>query len=91
MCFEQNLIGDAEYYNQDKNGWKTWCDNHFEQIKLDFAHDMKTMSVSNQRYFGDWVSYNGHGDVGYYLGCRLCAIFSQCMNLMKLFVSTLTM
>ncbi len=70
MCFEQNLIGDTEYYHQDKNGWKTWCDNHFEQIKLDFEHDMKTMSVSNQRYFGDWVSYNGHGDVGYYLGCR---------------------
>lgn len=28
------------------------------------------MSFANQRYFGDWVSYNGHGDVGYYLGCR---------------------
>ena len=31
---------------------------------------MNTMSVSNQRYFGDWITYNGHGDVGYYLGCR---------------------
>ena len=28
------------------------------------------MSFANQRYFGDWINYNGYGDVGYYLGCR---------------------
>lgn len=28
------------------------------------------MAFSTQRYFGDWISYQGHGDVGYYLGCR---------------------
>ena len=70
MCFEQIIVGDAEYYHQDKNGWKSWCDDHYEQIKLDFAKDLKTMSFANQRYFGDWVNYNGYGDVGYYLGCR---------------------
>lgn len=70
MCFEQIIVGDAEYYHQDKNGWKSWCDDHYEQIKLDFAKDLKTMSFANQRYFGDWVNYNGYGDVGYYFGCR---------------------
>ena len=30
-----------------------------------------TMTFANQRYFGDWVRYRGHGDVGYYLGARL--------------------
>ena len=70
MCFEQTVVGDAEYYHQDKNGWKAWCDGHFEQIRSDFARDLKTMSQADQRYFGDWVSYNGRGDVGYYLGCR---------------------
>ena len=70
MCFEQIIVGDAEYYHQDKNGWKSWCDDHYEQIKSDFAEDLKTMSFANQRYFGDWVNYNGHGDVGYYLGGR---------------------
>ena len=29
------------------------------------------MTHTNQRYFGDWVSYNGKGDVGYYLGTKL--------------------
>lgn len=23
-----------------------------------------------QRYFGDWVNFEGHADVGYYLGAR---------------------
>lgn len=70
MCFEQIIIGDPEFYHQDKNGWRSWCDNNFEQIKSDFAKDLKTMSFADQRYFGDRVNYNGHGDVGYYLGCR---------------------
>ena len=30
--------------------------------------DLLGMTPSNQRYFGDWVNYSGHGDVGYYLG-----------------------
>ena len=28
------------------------------------------MSRGNQRYFGDWVSYKGHGDTGYFLGAK---------------------
>ena len=28
------------------------------------------MTPAGQRWFGDWVRYQGHGDVGYYLGCR---------------------
>ena len=70
MCFEQDLVGDPGYYHQDRDGWKKWCDVHLEQIKADFDRDLKTMSFYNQRYFGDWVRYQEHGDVGYYLGSR---------------------
>ncbi|MCM1237188.1 MAG: hypothetical protein NC489_44530 [Ruminococcus flavefaciens] len=70
MYFEQRLVGNANYYHQDKAGWKIWCDNHLQQIKEDFNNDMKIMTHANQRYFGDWVVYNGYSDVGYYLGCR---------------------
>ena len=28
------------------------------------------MTPADQRYFGDWVSFEGHGDTGYYLGAR---------------------
>lgn len=70
MYFEQALVMDFRYYHQDKNGWLEWCENHFRQIVADFHSDLPTMTKSNQRYFGDWVSYNGKGDVGYYLGTK---------------------
>lgn len=70
MYFEQALVGSPGYYHQDRDGWKAWCDDHLEEIKADFDHDLKTMTFANQRYFGDWVEYNGRTDVGYYLGCR---------------------
>ena len=70
MCFEQALVNDSNYYHQNKDGWLEWCDNHYEQILADFHSDLLTMTKSNQRYFGDWVSYHGKGDVGYYLGTR---------------------
>ena len=70
MCFEQALVRDPDYYHQDKNGWKAWCDDHLDEIKADFDRDLNTMTQASQRYFGDWVSYHGRHDVGYYLGCR---------------------
>ncbi len=70
MVFEQILVGDPDYYHQDKDGWSSWCASHLQEIKADFLRDLPTMTFADQRYFGDWVSYRGHGDVGYYLGAR---------------------
>lgn len=70
MYFEQALVGELQYYHQDKNGWKLWCDAHFSQIVLDFDRELPTMEQFDQRFFGDWVDYCGWGDVGYYLGAR---------------------
>ena len=70
MYFEQVLVGNLNYYHQDANDWKAWCDDHFLQIKTDFHDDLDTMTKQNQRYFGDWCRYHEKGDVGYYLGAR---------------------
>ena len=80
MFFEQTLIGDYDYFHQDKNGWKDWCDKNLKQIKSDFFDDLTNITFENQRYFGDWVCYNEHSDVGYYLGAKfiqfLCLKFA---------------
>lgn len=87
MYFEQVLVNDFDYYHQDKNGWLEWCNNNFQQILQDFCNDLPTMTKLNQKYFGDWVSYHGKGDVGYYLGTKfvhqLCDKydFEQLINL----------
>ena len=76
MYFEQRLIGDDNFFNQNVNGWLEWCDANIYSIKIDFNNDLVNMTCGNQRYFGDWVSYNGQSDVGYYLGAR----FVQWLN-----------
>ena len=70
MVFEQELVKDPEYFHQYDAAWIRWCDAHFDRIRQSFAADLPTMTNENQRYFGDWVSFEGHGDTGYYLGAR---------------------
>ena len=38
---------------------------------------MKTMTRDDQRYFGDWVDFEGHSDVGYYLGTKFVRFLLQ--------------
>ena len=80
MYFEQALIGDYDYYHQDKNGWKRWCDLNLGQIKIDFYNDLGTLSYDNQKYFGDWVFYKDHNDVGYYLGTKFVQFICEKYN-----------
>lgn len=76
MLFEQKLVGDDNFFHQDTGGWLAWCKRHDAEIKRDFNKDLPAMAYENQRYFGDWVRYDGRGDVGYYLGGR----FAQWIN-----------
>lgn len=69
MYFEQTLCNDFNFYNRS-SAWFKWCESHLNAIKKDFNNDLESMTYSNQRYFGDWVSYYGYGDVGYYLGAK---------------------
>ena len=84
MYFEQALVEDFNYYHQNVQGWKEWCDIHFQQIVSDFNCDLQTMTRTNQRYFGDWVNYYEHGDVGYYLGTRFIHHLIEKYNFMQL-------
>lgn len=70
MCFEQELVGDRDFYRQDTDGWKIWCESNFARILSDFDRDLAHMTRQTQRYFGDWCDYCGHGDVGYYIAAR---------------------
>lgn len=80
MYFEQVLVNDLNYYHQDKKGWRSWCENHFQQMLLDFNADLSKMARMDQRYFGDLADYYGRSDVGYYLGTKfihyLCEKYS---------------
>ena len=70
MVFEQEVLGDPAFYQQDVGGWKQWCDENAALIRQSFCADLDSMTQENQRYFGDWVRFLDHGDTGYYLGAR---------------------
>ena len=69
MVCEHILCGDNNFYHQNKDGWLDWCRENESEIKKEYLRRLdKKESV--QDFFGDWCSYNGHSDVGYYLGCK---------------------
>lgn len=70
MVFEQDLLGDEEYFTQGDDGWKNWCRSNLNRIAQEFDRDLSAMTRKDQRYFGDWVRFEGRPDVGYYLGAR---------------------
>ncbi len=70
MVFEQELVGDPDYFHQDKDGWKAVLDALLPKLAADFQKDLPAMTPEDQRYFGDWVRYEGQPDAGYYLGAR---------------------
>lgn len=69
MTFEQILCGDMNYFHQDIDGWLDWCNKNEKAIKSEFLRRIQN-NESVQDFFGDWESYEGHCDVGYFLGSR---------------------
>lgn len=84
MFFEQQMMNNFEYFHQDRNGWKAYFDTHLKELIKDFSSDAKHMTQNNQRYFGDWVSYHGYPDAGYYLGARLIQFICKYENFMDI-------
>ena len=77
MVFEQELVGDPDSFHQYDEAWKQWCSGHLELLKRSFFDDLRTMTPADQRYFGDWVRFEGYGDTGYYLGARFVRFLLQ--------------
>lgn len=69
MVCEHILCGDNDFYHQNKDGWLDWCYKNENKIKREYLRRLDNKE-SVQDFFGDWCSYNGHSDVGYFLGCR---------------------
>lgn len=67
MVFEQILCNDSNRFHQDVDGWLSWCKENETLIKTEYLKRLRN-NESVQDFFGDWRSFEGHSDVGYYLG-----------------------
>lgn len=69
MRCEQILCQNDNLYRRDKGGWLDWCRENLPGIKREYARRVQS-GEGTQDFFGDWHSYQGYSDVGYYLGCE---------------------
>lgn len=83
MVCEHILCGDDEFYHQDKDGWLSWCYKNENEIKREYLRRLDEKE-SVQDFFGDWCSYNGHSDVGYFLGCRFVRYLMKSYSLKEI-------
>ena len=67
---QQLLAGDAGYYHQNRNGWLDWCQTRRQPLLAEYKRRVD-QHESVQDFFGDWCSYQGYSDIGYYLGGQL--------------------
>lgn len=70
MYCEQLLCEDERFYHQDKEGWLNWCNENRNLLFREYIRVIEE-EESHQKFFGDWCSYLGVSDLGYYLGCEL--------------------
>lgn len=83
MVCEHILCGSTDYYHQNVNGWLDWCTKNEVEIKKEYLRRIKA-GESTQDFFGDWCSYQGHSDLGYYLGCRFVEVLQKKYSLIEI-------
>lgn len=84
MFAEQLLMEDGNFFHQYDLEWLSWCNENRTKLFNEYLRRIQT-DYSVQDFFGDWCSYSGHSDVGYYLGCELVHHLSGSMNRQELF------
>jgi hypothetical protein len=83
MVCEQLLCQDDSYFHQDQDGWLDWCLSHKDEIKAEYLRRMDK-GESTQDFFGGWNSYQGHSDLGYFLGCEFIKYLQNLFSLTQI-------
>ena len=83
MYFEQLMCEDINFYHQDRNGWLSWCVRNRTHIAREWIRKIDSDADVND-FFGDWNSFEGYSDTGYYLGAEVIHILSEKKSLKEL-------
>lgn len=83
MYFEILCVGDYESWSASKGDWWQWCLAHEQEIAHEYLRRLNT-NESCQGFFGDWCSYMGQSNLGYFLGYRLIDHLSPKYTMLEL-------
>ena len=83
MYCEQLLYDDPNFYHQDQGQWLPWCQNNQSRLFQVYAQKMSA-GESVQPFYGDWCQWEGHSDVGYFLGALLIRSLAEKYTLKEL-------
>jgi len=67
--FEQLLSNDFTKYHQNKGNWLSWCYENKRDLNIEYLRRLQE-NESAQDFFGDWCTYQGFSNVGYFIGCE---------------------
>ena len=73
---EQLLCEDEMAYHQNENGWLEWCEQNKSSLWVEYKRRTEA-NESTQPFFGDWCSYRGHSNIGYYLGSEFVKVLAK--------------
>lgn len=76
MYCEQLLVGDFDFFHQDANGWLDWCRRNRAMLFAEYRRRVDA-GESAAPFFGDWNTFLGQADVGYYLGAEIAASLAE--------------
>lgn len=76
MHVEQLIYGDMNFFHQDKNGWRGWCEQRKTRLFSEYLKRVKNGEKVDQ-FFGDWCKFEGVSDIGYFLGAEMIKYLSK--------------
>ncbi|MBE6608734.1 MAG: hypothetical protein E7633_09295 [Ruminococcaceae bacterium] len=79
----EQLLMNGEFFHQDKNGWLNWCTENEKKLFSEYLIRVQD-GKSVQNFFGDWNSFEGHSDTGYFIGAKLVREATQKYSLKKI-------
>lgn len=63
------LLYKENFYHQSQNGWLDFCMDNTKRIKNEYLKCLIN-SENTACFFGDWNTFMGHSNIGYWLGCE---------------------
>ena len=83
MYFEQLCAGYFITLHRREEPWWSWCTKHKHELNQEYLRRLRENACA-QDFFGDWCSYCGKSNIGYFLDYEFIAHLAEKYSLLEL-------